>query len=91
MVTPICQASLTVERYFAVLQCCVDTCQENGILSSTTVTEVSGVVEDMLTVSTEAGEMLEYGPAVSLLQVRGSVCLRVSERKHDEPRYDSQV
>ncbi|CAM9196214.1 unnamed protein product, partial [Ectocarpus sp. 8 AP-2014] len=44
---------------------------ENGVLSSTTVTEVSGVVEDMLTVSTDAGDMLEYGPAVSLLQVRG--------------------
>ncbi|CAM9632430.1 unnamed protein product [Ectocarpus sp. 6 AP-2014] len=44
---------------------------ENGILSSTTVTEVSGVVEDMLTVSTEAGDMLEYGPAVSILQTVG--------------------
>ncbi|CAM9275625.1 unnamed protein product [Ectocarpus sp. 4 AP-2014] len=41
---------------------------ENGVLSSTTVTDVSGVVEDMLIVSTEAGEMLENGPAVSLLQ-----------------------
>ncbi|CAM9206786.1 unnamed protein product, partial [Ectocarpus fasciculatus] len=41
---------------------------ESSILSSATVAEVSGVVEDMLIVSTEDGQVLDNGPAVSLLQ-----------------------
>ncbi|CBJ26668.1 hypothetical protein Esi_0040_0095 [Ectocarpus siliculosus] len=44
---------------------------ESGILSSTTLEEVSGVVEDMIKVSTEDGQVLESGPAASLLQTVG--------------------
>ncbi|CAM9387820.1 unnamed protein product [Ectocarpus sp. 12 AP-2014] len=41
---------------------------ESGTLSNTTATEVSGALEDMLKVSTVDGQVLESGPAVSLLQ-----------------------
>lgn len=56
-------------QHVAMLQFRIGTCQESGILSSTTLEEVSGVVEDMIKVSTEDGQVLESGPVASLLQV----------------------
>ncbi|CAM9106341.1 unnamed protein product [Ectocarpus fasciculatus] len=50
---------------------------ESGTLSNTTTTEVSSAIEDMLDVSTVDGQVLESGPAVSLLQTV-SVLLHVS-------------
>lgn len=54
-------------------------------MNSTVVAVVSGVVTDMIEVSTHNGQVLESGVAISLLQVRMFWMIHHTPQAHDDP------